>query len=135
MAVVEKTAEFNVSVEKAFGLIEDLGRWPEWVPPLTAVTNISGSGMGTTYNWEFKLGSLPKFTGTGEVTKYIPNRRFEVRTKGVPSTWSFKFADRGGQSLISVSIEYDIPGGGLVSGLIDKQLEEGVVRLRGLLER
>jgi uncharacterized membrane protein len=134
MATVEKTAGFNTPVEKAFGVISDLVRWPEWVPPLTGVSNVSGSGMGTTYNWEFKLGPLPAFNGTGEVTKFIPNKRFEVQTQGVPSTWLFKFSDRGDQTIISASIEYDIPGGGVVAGLVTKQIEDGLGLLKGLLE-
>ncbi len=134
MATVEKTAEFNAHVDKAFEVITDLGRWPEWVPPLTAVSNLSGSGVGTTYDWEFKLGPLPAFSGTGEVIKFIPNRRFEVQTRGVPSTWSFKLSDRGERVIISMSIEYDIPGGGVVSGLVTKQIEEGLNLLRGILE-
>ncbi|MEE8389922.1 MAG: SRPBCC family protein, partial [Anaerolineae bacterium] len=84
MTTVEETAEFNTPVDKAFNLVADLNRWPEWIPPLSNVSNVSGTGMGTTYNWQFKLGPLPAFNGTGEVTKYIPNRRFEVQTAGIP---------------------------------------------------
>lgn len=134
MATVEKTAGFSAPVEKAFSLIADLVRWPEWVPPLTGVSDVSGSGVGTTYNWEFKLGPLPAFSGTGEVTKFITNKRFEVQTQGVPSTWLFKFSDRGDQTIISANIEYDIPGGGVVAGLVTKQIEEGLNLLKGLLE-
>ena len=132
MATVEKTAEFATSIEKAFDLIADLSSWPQWVPALTSVSNISGTGMGTTYNWEFKLGPLPAFSGTGEVTKFIPNKRFEVQTQGIPSTWLFKFSDRGDKTVISLTIEYDLPGGGIVSGLVAKQVEEGLKLLRGL---
>ena len=134
MAIVEETAELDVPVDKVFNVIADLSRWPEWVPPLTDVSNISGSGMGATYDWEFKLGPLPAFSGTGEVTKFIPNRRFEVQTKGVPSTWTFGFSDRGEQVAIKLTIEYDIPGGGVVSGLVTKQIEEGLSLLKGILE-
>lgn len=134
MATVEETAELDVPVDHAFDVIADLGQWPKWVPPLTNVSNISGSGMGTTYDWEFKLGPLPAFSGTGEVTKFIPNRRFEVQTKGVPSTWTFGLSDRGDQVVISLAIEYDIPGGGVVSGLVSKQIEEGLGLLKGILE-
>lgn len=134
MASVEKSAEFNVPVDRAFNLIADLNRWPEWVPPLVSVSNVSGSGMGTTYDWEFKLGPLPTFTGKGEVTKYIPNRRFEVRTQGVPSTWLFALSDRGDRSVVKMTVEYDIPGGGMASGLVTRQIEEGLALLRGLLE-
>ena len=134
MATVEETAELNVPVDKAFSVIADLGRWPNWVPPLTSVSNISGSGMGTTYDWEFKLGPLPAFSGTGEVTKCIPNKRFEVQTQGIPSTWTFGLSDRGEQVVISLAIEYDIPGGSVASGLVGKQIEEGLSLLRGILE-
>lgn len=134
MATVEETAELGAPVDKAFDVIADLGRWPEWIPPLTNVSNVSGSGMGTSYDWEFKLGPLPAFSGTGEVTKFIPNRRFEVQTKGVPSTWTFGLSDRGDQIVISLAIEYDIPGGGVVSGLVAKQIEEGLSLLKGILE-
>lgn len=134
MASAEKTAEFNVPVDKAFNLIANIGRWPEWVPPLTSVSNLSGSGMGTTYNWEFKLGPLPAFSGTGEVVKFIPNRRLEIQTHGLPSMWLFAFSDRGDQTVIKMTIEYDIPGGGIASGLVTKQIEEGLGLLRGLLE-
>jgi uncharacterized membrane protein len=134
MATAEKTAEFNVPVGQVFNLVADISRWPEWVPPLVSVSNLSGSGMGTTYDWEFKLGPLPTFAGRGEVTKCIPNRRFEVHTQGVPSAWLFAFSDRGDQSVVKLTIEYDIPGGGIASGLVGKQIEEGLVLLRGLLE-
>jgi uncharacterized membrane protein len=134
MATAEKTADFNVPVEKAFNFIADIGRWPEWVPPLTGVSNLTGSGVGTTYNWQFKLGPLPAFSGTGEVVKLIPNRRLEVQTKGMPSTWLFAFSDRGDQSVIKLTVEYDIPGGGIAAGLVTKQLEEGLGLLKALLE-
>jgi uncharacterized membrane protein len=134
MATVEKTAEFNASVDKAFKVVADISRWPEWIPPLSNVSNLSGVGVGTTYDWEFKLGPLPAFSGTGEIVKCIPNKRFEVQTQGVPSTWLFKFSDRSDQVVISLAIEYDIPGGGVVSGLVTKQIEEGLALLKGLLE-
>ena len=134
MASAEKTAEFNVPVEKVFNFIADIGQWPEWVPPLTNVSNLSGSGVGTTYDWEFKLGPLPKFSGTGEVIKFIPNRRLEVQTHGVPSSWLFAFSDRGDQSVIKLTIEYDVPGGSVASGLVTKQIEEGLSLLQGFLE-
>ncbi len=134
MASVEKTAEFSVSVDKAFGLVCDVSTWPQWVPPVTSVSNITGSGMGTTYDWEFKLGSLPAFKGQGEIVKLIPNRRLEIQTTGLPSTWAFAFADRGAQTLITLTIEYDIPGGSLASGLVNKQLENSVTLLKGILE-
>ncbi len=134
MATVEQTAEFNVPVDKAFNFIADLSRWPEWVTAVTTISGISGDGMGTTYNWQFKLGALPAFNGTGEVTKYIPNKRFEVQTQGLPSTWLFKFADRGAQVVVSLDVEYDIPGGAVVSGLVSKQVEQGLDSLKGLLE-
>ena len=131
MATAEKTAEFNVPVDQAFSFIADIGRWPEWVPPLTSVSNLSGAGMGMTYDWEFKLGPLPAFNGTGEVVKFIPNKRIQVQTHGVPSSWLFSFADRGDQTLITLTIEYDIPGGAIATGLVTKQIEEGLGLLRG----
>jgi uncharacterized membrane protein len=134
MASAEKTAEFNVPVEKAFNFIADIGQWPEWVPPLTNVSNLSGAGVGTTYDWEFKIGPLPKLSGTGEVVKFIPNRRLEVETHGVPSSWLFAFSDRGDQSVIKLTIEYDIPGGSVASGLVNKQIEEGLNLLQSFLE-
>lgn len=134
MATVEKAAEFSATVGEVFNLIADISRWPEWMPPLTGVSNISGSGMGTAYEWEFKLGPLPTLKGTGEVVKFIPNRRLEVETQGLPSRWLFKFSDRGGQALVHMTVEYDIPGGGVASGLVSKQIEDGLGLLRGLLE-
>lgn len=134
MATVEKRAEFNVPVDKAFSTIADISQWPQWIPPLTNVADISGEGMGSTYNWEFKLGPLPAFKGTGEITKLIPNRRFEVQTKGIPSKWLFEFANRENQTVISANIEYNIPGGGIASKLVSKQVEESLGLLRGILE-
>jgi uncharacterized membrane protein len=98
------------------------------------VSNLTGSGVGTTYNWEFKLGPLPAFSGTGEIVKLIPNRRLEVQTQGMPSTWLFAFSDRGDQSVVKLTVEYDIPGGGIAVGLVAKQLDEGLGLLRTLLE-
>ncbi len=134
MAKVEKSAEFHAPVEKVFNLVTDITTWPQWVPPMTSVGNISGSGMGTTYNWEFKLGSLPALKGEGEITKLIPNRRVEIRTRPVASTWTFAFANRGDKTIITLSIEYDIPGGGLAAGLVNSQIEESIGLLRDLLE-
>ena len=134
MATIEQTAEFNIPVDKAFSFVTNLSRWPEWVSAVTGISDISGTGMGTTYHWQFKLGPLPAFNGTGEVTKFIPNKRFEVQTQGLPSTWLFKFADRGEQVIISLDLEYDIPGGAVVSGLVSKQVESGLDLLKGLLE-
>ena len=134
MATVEKATEFNVPVEKAFNLIADLSRWPKWVPPLTNIANISGAGLGTTYDWEFKLGPLPAFSGKGEVIKFVPNEHFAVQTHGLPSTWSFAFSGQGNQSTVTMTIEYDIPGGSMASGLVAKQIEEGLGLLKGLLE-
>ncbi|OQY22102.1 MAG: hypothetical protein B6I35_06885 [Anaerolineaceae bacterium 4572_32.2] len=100
MAIVEKTAKLDAPVEKTFNLITDLGRWPEWVPPLTNVANVSGSGMGSTYDWEFKLGHLPAFSGTGKVIEFAPNERFGVQTKGIPSKWLFKLTEQDSKVVI-----------------------------------
>jgi len=135
MARVEKEAEFQVPVSRAFDLVADIGRMPEYVPALSGVSNVSGRGMGTTYNWEFKLGKLPAFRGKGKIVKLIPNRRMEIQTKGgIPSTWQWAFSGHNERSIIKLGIEYKIPGGALVSGLVGKQIEEGLVLLRGLLE-
>jgi len=134
MATVEEKATFNTSVGEAFDTIANLGQWPQWIPPITNISNIAGSGVGTTYDWEFKLGALPKLSGTGEVTQFASNELLEVQTQGVPSTWLFKFSDDGGKALISASIQYDIPGGKLASKLVSKQIEESLGLLRGLLE-
>jgi len=134
MSKVEKSAEFHAPVEKTFNLVTDITTWPQWIIPITSVDNISGNGMGTTYNWEFKLGSLPALKGEGEITKLIPNRRVEIKTRPVPSTWTFAFADRGDRTIVTLSIEYDIPGGGLATGLVNDQIEESIGLLRSLLE-
>lgn len=134
MATTERTAEFHVPVDKAFNLIADISRWPEWMPALTRVSNVSGSGIGTSYDWEFKLGPLPTFSGKGEIIKFVPNQHFEIQTHGVSSKWLFAFSDRGDRSEVKMTIEYDIPGGGIASGLVNKQIEEGLSLLRGLLE-
>ena len=134
MASVEKTAEFSVPVDKLFALIADIGRWPEFIPALTSVSNVSGSGVGTTYDWEFKLGALPKFSGKGEVIEFVSNERIGVKTEGLPSNWVYTFADQGDQSQLKLTVSYDIPGGGIASGLVSKQIEDGVDLLRGLVE-
>ncbi len=134
MATIEKTAKLDAPVDRIFNLLADLGRWPEWVPPLTNVANVSGAGVGATYDWKFKLGPLPTFSGTGEVIEFAPNERFGVQTQGVPSTWLFTLSEQGNQVDISMTVEYDIPGGGAVSGLVAKQVEEGLNLLRGIIE-
>jgi carbon monoxide dehydrogenase subunit G len=128
--------------EKVYAMISDPTRLPDWVPSLGEVRNVSGTGIGQTHEWTYKMVGLP-FKGRSEVVEVTPpSRRVTRTTGGIESTWTFDLEEEGGGATnLSLAIEYTIPvpvvrklAERLVRRRNERELKHGLEHLKEILE-
>lgn len=109
MATIHKSITINGPVDKVFAYVDDPMTSPEWLPSMTEVSDVSGSGVGQHYRWKYKMAGIP-LHGETTVTEYALNKRQVVESKGgIASTWTFAFEPHEGGTKMDLEIEYTIP--------------------------
>ena len=112
MAVVNKSIKINASVGKVFNFVTDPENWTRYVTSLVSVKNMSSKSAetGSTFNWEYKMMGF-KFSGKGEVTDNVKNKRFGLSLKSrtiIDEKYEFVKNDDG-TSTLKVRVEYEMP--------------------------
>lgn len=141
MAVVEKSAEINASVEKVFSYLEESESNVEWLPGMMEVKDIAKTEgqVGTHFRWTYKMAGL-RFEGETAVTEHIPNKKIVTQSKGgIRSTWTFTFEQQDGGTKLTIKVDYTVPVpvlGKLAEAIVLKQNErEAALALSNIKER
>ena len=124
-----------------FAYITDLANEMEFVPSVTDVRDITGKGVGQRCAWTYKMMGI-SLKGEAEVTEYIPNERYVVKsTGGVLSNWAWTFKAEAGGTRLHVVVEYTIPvpllsklGNGIVQQLNEREADLAVANIKERLE-
>ena len=126
MAKVNKSIKINATVGKVFKVVTSAENWTSYVTSLISVDNLSKDipMTGSTCNWTYKMMGL-KFSGKGEVTENVKNKRFALALKSkmtIIENYEFIKNDDG-TSTLKVMVDYEVPSA-ILTGIMNSGLAE-----------
>lgn len=126
MPTINKSVKINATVGKVFRVVTEPENWTRYVTSLVAVTHLSkeAPATGSTFRWEYKMMGV-RFSGKGEVTDNVKNKRFGLMLKGKATiTEKYDFIkNEDGTSTLKINIEHDLP-----SALLNKMMDNALIR-------
>ncbi|HWQ15563.1 MAG TPA: SRPBCC family protein [Roseiflexaceae bacterium] len=124
MSYVEHETTIDAPPETVFAALLDIQHAPAWVVNLEEVRNITGSALGDSFEWTFRMAGLP-FKGRTVFTALTPNEHLREEGSGdLTSTWDWRLAPEGEGTRVKVGIDYTVPGGALIGAALNKLFVE-----------
>jgi hypothetical protein len=111
MARFHNSIEIKVPVNKVFAYIDNPRNLPDWLPSMLEINNVRGSGLGTHYEWSWKIGDM-KFNGESTNIEYVPEKRMVVRSRGkygAVSKWIYNLKNETDKTILDLEFEYIAP--------------------------
>lgn len=109
MPKIHRSVEIKAPVKEVYSYLENPESNPEWMTSMIEVHNIKGSGVGTHFNWTYKMVGVP-LKGESQFIEDVPQKHIVVKTKGgAESTWTFDLQDRDTYTMLDLDIDYRIP--------------------------
>lgn len=112
MAVISRSVVIKAPVRKVFDVVTTPDNWTRYVASLVEVKDLSlpGPEKGMHFKWVYRMMGV-KFSGKGEVSEYVKNKKFGLRLTGKASVnESYEFMEASdGTSELKVRIEYEMP--------------------------
>jgi hypothetical protein len=123
LASNERSVETTASPQAAWKIWSDTNSWPEWNPDVQSMTLNGPFAAGTTGTMKTKQG-----TRAIQLTEVVPGTSFRLETTVIPLT-RFAFACKvsagpAGKTTLSQAIRVGGPLGGLVGGMMGKQIAD-----------
>lgn len=123
MANNERSVETTASPQAAWKIWSDTSTWPEWNPDVQSMTLNGPFAPGTTGTMKTKQG-----TRAIQLTEVLPGTSFRLETTVIPLT-RFAFVCKvspgsAGKTTLSQAIVVGGPLGGLVGGMMGKQIAD-----------
>ena len=123
MAGQERSVETKASPEAVWKVWSDTSAWPEWNPDVQSMALNGPFAVGTTGTMKTKQGMRQV-----QLTDVVPGRSFRLETTVIPLT-RFAFecqvaAGPAGTTTISQGIRVGGPLGGLVGGMMSRQIAD-----------
>lgn len=132
MGRITDSVDVDAPLEVCWALNADVARLTEWNHAVVEVRNVSGplDRVGTTYTGVIRAMGR-RFDGRNEVTRVEPMKSVDTAGTGVGGAKArvhVEFTRRGAGTRITVTMDYDLPGGvlGGIAGKVfaTRQLEE-----------
>ena len=145
MPLVEQSIEIQAPVETVFEIIaHHPERQPEWWPPIEVQERVSPppTMVGSVSRYVYNMMGV-KIKGEHEVLEMSDNQYLKVKTiSGIDSTFEFMFEPKGQNTLLTIRVDYKLPGsvlGQLLNKLVIEQknesdLREGLANLKAIAE-
>lgn len=145
MPSVEKSIEINAPVEVVFDFIANQPeRMPDWWRPIELQERITPAPttLGSRSRYVYNMMGV-KIKGEHEVKALTENQHLHVKTlSGIDSAFDFSFAPANGGTLLTIRVDYNLPGsvlGQLLNKLAveqknERDLEDGLQNLKSILE-
>ena len=123
MANNERSVETSATPQTVWKIWSDTPTWQEWNPDVQSMTLNGPFAAGTTGTMVTKQG-----TRQIQLTEVVPGRSFRLETTVIPLT-RFAFectvdGGSGGTTTISQAIRVGGPLGGLVGGMMARQIAD-----------
>jgi len=127
MVKIQRSIEIKAPLQEVYAYLSNPQNEPEWMAGMQEIHNLTGSGIGTHFDWTYKMGGL-SFKGESTRLEDDRERHFVAKTKGgVESTWTFNMERRSDEAtVLKLEIEYAIPVpllGTLVEMILSKRNE------------
>jgi hypothetical protein len=134
LASNERSVETTASPQAAWKIWSDTSTWQEWNPDVQSMTLAGPFAAGTTGTMKTKQG-----TRAIQLTEVVPGRSFRLETTVIPLTrfaFECKVSTGSGKTTLSQAIVVGGPLGGLVGGMMGKQIADTFpALLRGLARK
>ncbi len=110
MARIRKTIVIDAPVANVFDYLTQPENMPEIWPSMVEVSNVERTADGKhSFDWVYKMAGM-RFHGHTDVQSLEPKKRVLAKnTKGIPSTFDWKYSDRNGKTELSLEVEYELP--------------------------
>jgi uncharacterized protein YndB with AHSA1/START domain len=123
MADNQRSVETSASPTTVWKVWSDTTTWPQWNPDVQSMTLNGPFAAGTTGTMKTKQG-----TRQVQLAGVVPGRSFRLETTVIPLT-RFAFECKvasgpGGKTTISQAIRVGGPLGGLVGGMMGRQIAD-----------
>jgi Polyketide cyclase / dehydrase and lipid transport len=123
MANNERSVETKASPQTAWKIWSDANTWSEWNPDVQSMALNGPFAAGTTGTMKTKQG-----TRAIQLTEVVPGQSFRLETTVIPLT-RFAFVCKvspgsAGKTTLSQCIQVGGPLGGLVGGMMGKQIAD-----------
>ena len=132
----------NQPIEKVFEYVSDIARSKEWQEDLIEAkkTSEGPTGVGTTFTYVRQLLGR-KVEAPGQITEYVPNRRWTIESKSGPLQFKGTYALEPGEMGTTMTFSYEGEAGGffklaegVLASTVKKQTQGDFGRLKELLE-
>jgi len=144
MSSVTHAAFINVPAETVFAKLLEVEAAPAWMVGLEEVHDVTGRKVGDSFAWTFKMAGKLTFHGRTTFAAIEPARHLREEGRGdLTNTWSWWLEPQQSGTQVRVQVEYTVPGGALIGGILDKlfverqnqkDLEQSLSNLKQLLE-
>jgi uncharacterized membrane protein len=145
MAHVEMNAHFEAPIEQVFDLMADAKRWPEWMPNMLEVMEVTGplDQPGT------RIHEAMRFLGRrieswDEIVEAERPRlwKYASGTEGMKSVGTFRLTPAGQGTDVAIEGDYDLPAGFLgeiadrlfVEKAMERQMRHSLENFKALVE-
>jgi uncharacterized protein YndB with AHSA1/START domain len=123
MADNQRSVETSASPAAVWKVWSDTTSWPQWNPDVQSMTLDGPFAAGTTGTMKTKQG-----TRLVQLAEVVPGRSFRLETTVIPLTrFAFEcqvLAGTAGKTTISQAIRVGGPLGGLVGGMMGRQIAD-----------
>jgi len=145
LARIGRAIEINVTPDQVFNYIRDLEKMPEWMPSCKShkITSEQKYGVGTTTHCVMEqAGRIIEWDSV--VTEYVENEKMAWHCeKPSKNDGIFEFEPTEKGTKVTFTMDYDLPYSILgmiidklkVSKAIEKNVEEGLTKLKEILEK
>jgi uncharacterized membrane protein len=142
MAAIHKSVTIDAPPEKVFDLIDNPSAIPSYTPNVERVEDVRQSEhrIGDAFRVRYKAVGMT-FEETFTITEYSRPTRLASRFEnGMKGTFVYQVAPQGQQTMLTVDVRYQLPGGALgkaVDALLlertnEKTIERQLDNLRGM---
>lgn len=107
---IKKNVEIKAPVGRVYEMLTTPQNLPGIWPSMIEVSNVERKNDGSQkFDWVYKMAGL-HFKGHAETVRAEPNKYVEIRNdSGIPSTFRWTYEARGGGTMVTCEVEYDMP--------------------------
>ncbi len=109
MATWKDSIFIHAPSDQVFAYVDDPSELPTWLPNMTEVRNVVGTGLGQQYEYTYKMAGL-LLRGQNIVIEYAPNERGLHQVVGMISAlWEYSVEPHAEGTVLNIEVEYSIP--------------------------
>ena len=107
---IRKSVEIKAPVNRVYEMLTTPQNLPGIWPSMVEVSNVERKADGwQKFDWVYKMAGI-HFKGHAETIRADANKYVEIRnSSGIPSTFRWTYEARGGGTMVTCEVEYDMP--------------------------